>query len=96
MPATVGGPTDAAILTDQYDHVPIWITRDSMRQAESFGAMYDRHLADFASIAMSGETRRSDMMLGIAQSIHQSALNYSRLEFHCQLPDKTIRHEYNT
>lgn len=93
LPASIGGHTDVALLTEPLT-VPYWITQLSMECAESWGVSFDRGLSKLVSSAIAGNQGGTEEIMTMAQGIYQSSLTYSRLEFHCQFPDETIRHEF--
>ncbi len=95
LPGTVGGDTDVALLTKPLT-VAYWIERLDMKVAEGQGINFDRAMSQCGSIVMSGDTGEMKTILNIAEGLYSCGLMYSRLDFHCLFPDKTIRHEFST
>jgi hypothetical protein len=91
LPATVGGHTDVAVLVKGAAK-PYLIRREDMSNAEARGIVFDRIMARFTSLVMSGNTGGVPAILHMAEGIYQNGLNYATLEFRCQFPDKIIRH----
>lgn len=94
-PGWIGGDTDVAFLTEPLT-VPYWIDRISMKVAESFGVIFDQHLAKLASMAVGGNAGGTEEILKTAESLYSCSLLYSRAEFRCQFPDKTILRRFYT
>ena|SRR5271166_6752180 len=92
-PGSVGGETDVAMLTEPLT-VPYWINRVDMKVAEGHGQyVFDKAVSQMASLIMSGDSGEMKTILKTAEGIYSCGLTYSRLEFRCQFPDKTIKHD---
>jgi hypothetical protein len=92
LPASIGGDTDVAVLTEPAT-VPYWIERLDMKTAEGHGVILDGFMTSFASLLMS-ENRKSGKaeILRILEGLYQwDVFQYAAFEFRCQFPDKTIR-----
>jgi hypothetical protein len=88
-PSSVGGYTDVGILTD-WQTVPYWINRTDMAMVESFGLMLDRHLSNFASMAMGGNAKGMPEMMRFAEGFYSCELLYARQQLRSQFPEKTF------
>jgi hypothetical protein len=93
FPATIGGETDAVLLTRGFSH-PCLIRRSDMAEAEARGTILDRLMGRFASLVMASSLEGTPAILRLAEGIYQGGLSYANLEFHSQFPDKTIRRKF--
>ncbi|MFZ1008935.1 MAG: hypothetical protein WAN65_18995 [Candidatus Sulfotelmatobacter sp.] len=91
LPASVGGSTDVAVLTEAAT-VPYWIERMDMADAEARGRVLDRIMSRFTSLVMAGNMGGVQAILKMAEGIYQGGLHYATLEFRCQFPNKTVLH----
>lgn len=89
-PFTVGGETDTALLM-RGSNKPLLIKRLDMKDAEGRGETLDGILARFAAIIMGDCPDGPGEISRMGQQIFQFDIDYTKLEFHCQFPDKTIR-----
>jgi hypothetical protein len=62
-----------------------------MKDAEGRGETLDGLLSRFAAIIMGDSSNGPEDIAKMGQQIFQFDLDYTKLEFHCQFPDKTIR-----
>jgi hypothetical protein len=91
-PFSVGGATDAVVLIRGFNK-PLFVDRMDMRDAESHGENMDGLLAGFAAIFMQHGSSGGEEIARIARQVFEFNLDYRKVEFHCQFPDKTIRHK---
>jgi len=94
-PGSVGGDTDAALLVKGSGN-PLFIKRLDMRDAEGRGENLDGLLSRFAAIIMGNSSNGPEDISQMGQQIFEYDLDYTKLEFHCQFPDKTIRRKLFT
>jgi len=94
-PGTVGGHTDAVVLTD-YVREPIWIDRLSMHAAETSGNVFDALVAHCAALAISVQVVPDrETAEKIARSIAECGMGNAGMSFRSR-DNEIIRHEFYT
>src|SRR5271165_5301577 len=87
-PVSVGGNTDAALLL-KGSTAPLFIKRLDMMTAEGYGSTLDGLLSGFVGIIMGNRSDGPGAISDLGKQIFEFGLDYTKVEFHCQFPDKT-------